>query len=399
MEIKPVYLVMVDAGGNNNKFYRMIPGASNFTVEYGRVGNPSFQTTSYPISLWDKKYNEKIKKGYVDQTRLMAVFKEKAKKEFLPISDEKIAQIVTRLQEMANQAIRDNYTISSDRVSISMINEAQDLLNALSLNVSVGQFNDVLMKLFKTIPRKMANVSNSLARTEKDFENIFQKEQDLLDVMRGKVVEETEVTEESQEENEPLTILDKMGLMMYNPSISEIQAIKKNLGEISDKFYCAWGIKNKNTQTEFDKYVNNPSFLGKEVKMLWHGSRNENWWSIINSGLVLRPNAVITGKMFGDGIYFAPSAKKSFGYTSYSGSYWAGGKSKTAFMSLFDVAYGKPYNVYSHDSEVSRMNYDKLKIKGDYNSLHAHAGNMLRNDEIIVYKESQITIRYLVELR
>ena len=61
MEIKPIYLVMVTSD-NHNKYYKMIPNGSFFNVEYGRVG-ASEQKRSYPISQWDKKYNEKIKKG------------------------------------------------------------------------------------------------------------------------------------------------------------------------------------------------------------------------------------------------------------------------------------------------------------------------------------------------
>jgi poly [ADP-ribose] polymerase len=104
--------------------------------------------------------------------------------------------------------------------------------------------------------------------------------------------------------------------------------------------------------------------------------------------------------MFGHGIYFAPKAQKSLGYTSLSGSYWAGGNSNSAFMSLYDVAYGKPYNVHSFDNRYHSFNYEKLQSHSNgANCLHAHSGNMLRNDEIIVYKEEQTTIKYLVELR
>lgn len=66
MEYK--YLVMVTTN-NNNKYYEMIPNGDSFTVKYGRIG-ASAQVTSYNASQFDKKYNEKIKKGYVDQTEL-----------------------------------------------------------------------------------------------------------------------------------------------------------------------------------------------------------------------------------------------------------------------------------------------------------------------------------------
>ena len=59
-----------------------------------------------------------------------------------------------------------------------------------------------------------------------------------------------------------------------------------------------------------------------------------------------------------------------------------------------------PYDVHSFDSKYYDFNYERLqKACPDANCLHAHAGSMLRNDEIIVYKEEQCTIRYLVELR
>ena len=60
-EKSPVYLVMVTTN-NNNKYYRMIPHGVTFEAEYGRVG-ASCQHASYSMSQWNKKYNEKIKKG------------------------------------------------------------------------------------------------------------------------------------------------------------------------------------------------------------------------------------------------------------------------------------------------------------------------------------------------
>ena len=108
--------------------------------------------------------------------------------------------------------------------------------------------------------------------------------------------------------------------------------------------------------------------------------------------------------MFGYGLYFAPRAKKSIGYTSLQGSYWSGGRSSSGFMAVLDVAYGKPYDVNSFDSKYYDMSYEKLqKMCPGANCLHAHAGfhtgwGTLQNDEIIVYKEDQCTIKYLVEI-
>jgi poly [ADP-ribose] polymerase len=279
-----------------------------------------------------------------------------------------------------------------------MIDEAQDLIDRLSLTDNrQKEFNNILVELFRTIPRKMDKVVNYLAYEDRDYRTILQREQDLLDVMRGQVVQqELDVDDKDTSVQAKQTLLEALGLQIFEIGNDDKSVIKSKLGELQPKFSNAWKIVNSKTQKNFDEFVTRNKIDNKQL--FWHGSRNENWWSIINSGLVLRPNAVITGKMFGEGIYFAPSAKKSFGYTSYSGSYWARGNSNLAFMSLFDVAYGKPYDVYSHGDYYS-FNYDKLQqIKYGAHCLHAHAGQMLYNDEIVIYKENQITIKYLVEL-
>jgi len=397
-----LYLVMVEADANNNKYYRMIPNGDMFEVQFGRVGNSGYQTAQYSMSQWNKKLNEKLRKGYLDQTRLVAetIVKQK-KKEYKDIENASISAIVARLQSMARQAIADNYTISSNKVTKTMIDEAQVTLNNLITTDNIELFNKVLIELFRIIPRKMGKVKDYLATDKKDFGETIQREQDLLDIMKGQVVQQSIVEENIEEEDSPTinqTILDAVGLRFEEITQQEKQLIKQNLGSCSDKFYQAWKVINLKTQEKFNKFTKDASI--KNIKLLWHGSRNENWWSIINTGLVLRPSAVITGKMFGHGIYFAPSAQKSLGYTSLHGSYWAGGSSNSAFMSLYNVAYGKPYDAYSFDSKYYNFNYESLqKNCAGANCLHAHAGSMLRNDEIIVYKEEQLTIQYLVELR
>lgn len=400
-EYKPRYLVMVTGESNHNKYYKQIPHGDFWTAEYGRVGS-SAQRREYPMSQWDKKYNEKIRKGYIDQTDLMEDLiqvKRPSSSQYKEIENKAIAEIVERLRKMAKQAISDNYTISSNKVTQAMIDEAQSILINLTTIQSIDVFNQQLLKLFTVIPRKMSSVSDHLAKTSDDFGKIIESEQDLLDVMKGQVVQKQ--TEEVQDntEKESCTILEKLGLIFEECNDNDILRIKSSLGSCADKFYHAWRITNLHTQKKFEEFISHENITN--IKLLWHGSRNENWWSIINSGLVLKPtNAVITGKMFGYGIYFAPKARKSLGYTSLNGSYWARGNSSSAFMALMEVAYGQPYDVYSFDSKYYQFNYERLRqVCPGANSLHAHEGAMLRSDEIIVYKEDQITIKYLVELR
>ena len=59
-----VRLIMQES--NHNKFYEMEQYTTNyFNVSYGRIGaNPQIRT--YHIESWNRKYNEKINKGYKD---------------------------------------------------------------------------------------------------------------------------------------------------------------------------------------------------------------------------------------------------------------------------------------------------------------------------------------------
>jgi poly [ADP-ribose] polymerase len=74
-------------------------------------------------------------------------------------------------------------------------------------------------------------------------------------------------------------------------------------------------------------------------------------------------------------------------------------------MALMEVAYGVPYDVYDFNSKYYQMDYNMLQtFKKGANCLHAHAGasmgySSLRNDEIVIYKEEQCTIKYLVEIK
>lgn len=405
---KFAYLVMVTSNANNNKFYKMtqVGESDSFMVDYGRIGNTSSQSCSYSMSQWNKKYNEKVRKGYVDQTRLYA--KEMIKVNttgFKPIENPSISAIVYRLQVMAKETIDTNYTVASTSVTQAMIKEAQGLIDGLSLflnGMSLDEFNKRLLELFTVIPRKMHSVSSYLASRVPDFDRIIQREQDLLDVMAGQVNQNDAEEEEIEDvaDGDSKTILEAMGIEFENVDKDDIIKIKDAMSDTSGKFVAAWRVKNLRTQGKFDKFVADNNV--KDIKLLFHGSRNENFWSIINNGLMIRPaNAIRTGSMFGNGIYFAPRARKSLGYTSLENSYWARGNSKTGFMLLNEVAYGVSYDVYDFESRLGSFNYKMLQqAKNGAHCLHAHASQgMLRNDEIVVYKEDQVTVKYLIELR
>ena len=80
----------------------------------------------------------------------------------------------------------------------------------------------------------------------------------------------------------------------------------------------------------------------KRTRLLWHGSKTVNWFSILSKGLLLNPDAAITGKMWGNGIYFATDFDKSWGYVDVGR--WVNGKAgNLVYMGLYETAFGTPW--------------------------------------------------------
>jgi poly [ADP-ribose] polymerase len=403
IEVRPTYLIMVTTA-NNNKFYNCFPEGNTFRVEYGRVDS-TVTTVRYPISEWNKRISAKINKGYKDITDLKTdLVSEKISKNpgenYKTIENEVIRKIVDTLQSLAKETVKKNYTIAASAVTQAMVDKAQEVINELAnIDKNVNTFNENLLRLFEAIPRRMSHVNNYLAKTNDEFAQIIQREQDLLDVLAGQVYVKPDIVEEENVEEKEQTILEELGLEFEEVDDNDIKLIKALMNESKDKFRNAWKVKNLKTQERFDKFIADNDI--KNTKLLFHGSRSENFWSIIKTGLMIRPsNAVYTGSMFADGLYFAPKCQKSIGYTSLAGSYWAGGSASKGYMAIFEVAYGTPHIIYQHDSSCYRYNYDVLQSKNPKcHCLHASASKgMLRNDEIVFYRTDQVTIKYLIEI-
>jgi poly [ADP-ribose] polymerase 2/3/4 len=393
---RQIELIMVSSS-NNNKYYKMFEEGSNFTVKYGRVGLTE-QTMTYPISDWDKKYNEKIKKGYKDITSLKATIKSTVLKD---VTDPIIMKLLSDLQGYSKQSILDNYTVSSEQVTYAQLDKAQIILNEIAemlkkKTISNPLVDDKLTELYTVIPRKMKKVQDFILNGTGDkakAKAILEREQDAIDVMKGQV----SINQASSDDSDK-TLEDVLGVKISKVSDDDIiQKVKDMMGTESDKFKALFEVVHKSSRDRFEKQKKES--VKHWTKLLWHGSRNENWLNILKTSLVLHPtNAVISGKMFGMGCYFADKCKKALGYTSLRGSYWAKGNASQAFMALYEVNTGMEYRVDKHTSEMYSMSYKNLKAKGEYDSLFAKGGIDLVNNEYIVYKAEQVTIKYLVEL-
>lgn len=393
---KQIEMVMVTSE-NNNKYYRMFEEGNSFTVKYGRVGG-SEQIMSYPIEDWNKIYNSKIKKGYKDITSLKSTIKTAILKD---VTDSTIMKLLSDLQKYSKQSILDNYTVSSEEVTCIQLDKAQEILNTIASmlkykNISNPDIDNKLTELYTVIPRKMKKVQDFILNGTGDkakAKAILEREQDAIDVMKGQV----SINQISSDDSDK-TLEDVLGVKISKVSDNDtIQKIKDMMGTEADKFKQCFEVIHKSSRDRFEKQKKES--VKHWTKLLWHGSRNENWLNILKTSLLIRPTgAVHTGSMFGDSIYFADKCKKALGYTSLSGSYWAKGNANQAFMALYEVNTGMEYRVDKHTSEMYSMSYKNLKAKGEYDSLFAKGGIDLVNNEYMIYKAEQCTIKYLVEL-
>lgn len=385
-----IKLICVTANNNNKYYYMEDLHNGNFKVSYGRVGG-SETILTYPISLWDKKYNEKLKKGYIDVTEKITAVKKTGE---LDISDPDVKDLISFLMSEAKQSIKRDYQISAESVTQEQLNEVQNIIDLLSSKIkdekmiSKDIINNYLKEIYSIIPRKMTDTRNFFLNSVNIpfLTELLQSEQSRLDTLKSQV-------NINQVASNGIT-LEELGFSCELASEEDKDMIRKNT-DFKLTNHRVFKISNKETEATF-----NPNHL--ETKLLYHGSRNENFLSILQTGLKIRPKGVqTTGSMFGDGIYAANKARKSIGYTSLRGSYWASGHSNRAYLAIFEFATGKEWNLLDNQSWsgwMSRIDESQVKSKG-CDSVFAKGGVDLRNDEYVVYNSNQCTIRYLIELK
>jgi poly [ADP-ribose] polymerase len=125
------------------------------------------------------------------------------------------------------------------------------------------------------------------------------------------------------------------------------------------------------------------------VQELWHGTKCSNLLSILKIGLIIPRSSSghVTGRMFGDGLYFSDQSTKALNYAT---NFWRGGGStRRIFMFLADVAMGKAYTPSSWGRDFPKRGYDSTFAKGGKSGVS--------NNEMIVYKTNQANLKYLIE--
>lgn len=369
------------------------------SIKRGRVEETAVKSSvkAYMLPI---QYMVSLKNGYKPTSMLpskksMNRSKKSDIKDFLKEPNDEVKRLILFLYSVSRQILEENYSIDIDIVDKDDVKKAQNLINGLRKANTVEIFNEKLLLLYTAIPRAIKNVKRCMVNSVNDFEACIDHEQELLDMLIA------QIDNTDEDEISTWTTMQHYGFSLKPVSdISVIQMIKSKLSGSQKKLVnrifevnCPWQEK------RFKEFCTSENVKDEDCKLLWHGSRNENFLSILKSGLTLYPDAFCTGKMFGNGIYFAPDSDKSFNYTSFQGSYWVKGDSDIAYMLLCNTAYGNPCmrtkdgSLYSAEDTVKYSN-------GTYQCFHATRGSFgLLRDEIIFYDEAAITPRYFVEFK
>ena len=393
--------------GINTRFIMENLGTGEFRCTEGnvgiRAGRHKPKIYERPMEEWEDTFDRLSRKGFL-LTKTEKMEKKKIQtggmslngENFAPLLDQEVAAFVNLLTSYANQLMEESYTVSVEMISNEMISLAEDILNTLATGyetMSVADFNNKLKILYAAIPRRIDNLSKVIAHMPSDMRDIVAKEQELFDVMVSQIRSAGIASNSTGR-----TILDAFGIDINRVTDSEEAYIKRRMGQQADRYRRAFRVRNLRTEANFDAYCKKEQLAENAgIDHLFHGSRSENFWSIITNGLTINPvGVVITGKAYGNGTYFAPNAIKSMGYTSSSGSKWANGTEKVGYLGIYKVATGKRYSPHGCDTSLT---WKKLQEKcpGAHCTWAEARYSGFMMDEVIVYQDCQSTVEYLVE--
>jgi len=430
--VKEGKYICADIGENHNKQWEY-EIFDNFTVRtsWDRVGG-GMQSKDFPFpSMYDaerfveKKVREKTKSGrksgtYVEAKVLGGTVSMKTAQNhnLSEIAKKQIQTNSPETQKLVEMLIRENthnilsatsltyndttglFSTPMGIVTSDAIADARSLLNVIADYVQRAVYADLG---FQDNTNKYLNIiPTDIGRKRVTVESIWpnmdavKKQNDILDSLETSL-------------QIALTRPVDDGQIAVEPKLFECSLYLEEDGRVFDRidaFYKA-GVKGMHSSSHlriikvYRVEITPMKVAYDEVKdkignimELWHGTKTSNLLSILKSGFIIPRSdgsIHITGRMYGDGIYFSDSSTKSL---NYSYGYWSGARNNHCFMFMCDVAMGKAYNPSGGwGSHYPMSGYDSTFAKGSRG--YSYGGVI--NNEMIVYKTNQLNPKYLVE--
>lgn len=125
--------------------------------------------------------------------------------------------------------------------------------------------------------------------------------------------------------------------------------------------------------------------------MFFHGSKNENWFSIIMNSLLLPQHnyASKTGQSLGNRLYFANCSIKSSHYSSLD----------EYILGVFDVGLKNPYQIIDDGHNAYKLFTRKQLLIDGYDGVHYHRKHVKWADEIVAFTERSVCLKVVIFIK
>lgn len=416
--------IMANITNNNNKFWDIeLRDDGSVLCKWGRVGESgdclekNFGNVGAAERFYLNKCSEKEKKGYQP---LKAV---------ATTTNVRVAPANHNLATLATQQIETCSPETAELVSYLTKANIHNILSSttMSYDTNRGTFSTPLGIVTKdAITRARATltiIGSYVATQDLDSPDVVPHINDYLmfipqNIGRSRPSLQTlyPTLAEIQRQNDVLDALDaslqlvlstpQVGVIVEEteqPKLFEVRLHSVTDGKILDKIRKKYQETRKSIHQSYALDVKkvcsveigsmNRDFEGDGAKLdniwdLWHGSKKGNLLSIMAKGFIIPPSnaSYCTGRMFGNGVYFSDQSTKSL---NYAAGYWDGRADDNCFMFICDVAMGKFYTPPHSMSDLPKQGYDSTFAEGNKSGV--------MNNEMIVYRTSQVRPMYLVE--
>lgn len=415
-----VMLVMVDTIDNNNKFYELSTLTDGrVQARYGRVGGHE-TIKIYPAGSFQKKKNEKIRKGYVVRETASSVTASTSGKRPNGGDDAVVKSLFGKDFTASNASfikglIADNrhaiFDASGGKITV---NDSGQVTTALG-PVTESQLREArtLLSLFKNNKRNRGDVEKYLTLIPQRINNTrdidgfmtghwFFNQDELLDALDAALAANSPGAGDGADADRDLGF--RHFLTEVDSSSDEFKHISERFKKTMNSNHAAAVYKlSRVWKLDDDKsaaWDKSKSAL-KHTRTMWHGTTAGNVLSILHAGLICPPSTDskfgISGRMFGDGVYFSDQSTKSLNYAIGVWNKSVGNSNPMMFLA--DVVMGREYRPTTHSWDIARAARTSKDDKGrNYNSIFVRGGTCsVRNNEMIVWKSEQIKLTYLCE--
>jgi len=416
--LKEVKLIMTEVGTNNNKWWTgQLFDDGTVKATWGRVGySGDSGEWQGGDSYLQKKIKEKLKKGYTELKTVGAVtassgsgsvVKDRdlhavAKAQLIKSSNPTLERLIARFVQANVHKITSSTQITYNSttglfatplgiVTMDGLTDARDLLAQLAPIVRTRRFGSeadaLLSKYLRLIPQHLGMGRFSCQSVIPD-DNAIQKQNDLIDSLESSyqaTISAPAAPGQPAKKQEQVFKVDLDVLVDQ----TERNRLERYFETSKKRMHGYDNVRVKEIfVVNIHEMTNGFETNTTPIKEVFHGTSQANCLSILKSGLKVSPpsTAAIAGKMFGNGIYGAIYSTKSLGYTF---NRWGqGGVGDAGWLFICDFAMGKIYETRHSCSQPH-----------GHDSVWAKAGGSLANDELIVYRNKQVKIKYLLECK